>query len=285
MPSSRTLFIHSIYKSLHLLTPTSTQALLQVPPALATTSLFSTLLKLLCGRLWQAGKWTPNTITPRLSDSSGQKVQRNVTLPLNIPCNRQPLCILLTSSNLPRVFPGFWVLLAGGFPGGASNKEPTDQWGRHKRGGFDPWVGKIPWRRAQQPSSILAWRIPRTEEPGGLRWSVGSQRVRYYWSDRAGTHSMGENSQAGSALCPLAPQEPWRVGDTCFMTMRPMLGMLGLEAFHHTAEFIQNLEILAPFLGPAQARPCLRIFDTEHLCFWKFLSELPYWTNTGWRVR
>ena len=25
-------------------------------------------------------------------------------------------------------------------------------------------------------SSTLAWRIPRTEEPGGL-WSVGSQRV------------------------------------------------------------------------------------------------------------
>ena len=25
-------------------------------------------------------------------------------------------------------------------------------------------------------SSILAWRIPRTEEPGGL-WSMGSQRV------------------------------------------------------------------------------------------------------------
>ena len=27
-------------------------------------------------------------------------------------------------------------------------------------------------------SSILAWRIPWTEEPGGLR-SVGSQRVRH----------------------------------------------------------------------------------------------------------
>ena len=26
------------------------------------------------------------------------------------------------------------------------------------------------------PSSILAWRIPRMEEPGGL-WSMGSQRV------------------------------------------------------------------------------------------------------------
>ena len=27
-------------------------------------------------------------------------------------------------------------------------------------------------------SSILAWRIPWTEEPGGL-WSMGSQRVRH----------------------------------------------------------------------------------------------------------
>ena len=27
------------------------------------------------------------------------------------------------------------------------------------------------------PSSILAWRIPWTEEPGGL-WPTGSQRVR-----------------------------------------------------------------------------------------------------------
>ena len=30
------------------------------------------------------------------------------------------------------------------------------------RHGFDPWVRKIPWRRAWQPTSmILAWRIPR----------------------------------------------------------------------------------------------------------------------------
>ena len=33
---------------------------------------------------------------------------------------------------------------------------------------FQVWVGKIPWRRARQ-SGILAWRIPRTEEPGGLQ--------------------------------------------------------------------------------------------------------------------
>ena len=29
-------------------------------------------------------------------------------------------------------------------------------------------------------SSILAWRIPWTEEPGGL-WSIGSQRVGHIW--------------------------------------------------------------------------------------------------------
>ena len=36
---------------------------------------------------------------------------------------------------------------------------------------FNPWVGKIPWRRC-----LLAWRIPWTEEPGGLQ-SEGVTRV------------------------------------------------------------------------------------------------------------
>ena len=35
-------------------------------------------------------------------------------------------------------------------------------------------------------SSILAWRIPWTEEPGRL-WSMGSQRVGHDWSDWART--------------------------------------------------------------------------------------------------
>jgi len=40
---------------------------------------------------------------------------------------------------------------------------------------FDPWVGKIPWRRELQPP--LAWRIPWTEEPGRLQ-SMGPQKAR-----------------------------------------------------------------------------------------------------------
>ena len=38
-----------------------------------------------------------------------------------------------------------------GSPGGASGKEPACQCRRHKRRGFNPWVGKIPWRKYGNP--------------------------------------------------------------------------------------------------------------------------------------
>ena len=34
---------------------------------------------------------------------------------------------------------------------------------------FESWVGKVPWRRAWQPTSILVWRIPMQ--------SIGLHRV------------------------------------------------------------------------------------------------------------
>ena len=42
-----------------------------------------------------------------------------------------------------------------GFPCGASGKEPTCQCRSHKRPGFDPWVGKITWRRKWQPIPVF----------------------------------------------------------------------------------------------------------------------------------
>ena len=38
------------------------------------------------------------------------------------------------------------------------------------------------------PSSILAWRIPWTEEPGGLQ-SMGSQKVGRNWETNTHTHT------------------------------------------------------------------------------------------------
>ena len=44
---------------------------------------------------------------------------------------------------------------------------------------FDSWVGKLPWRRAWQPTPVfLSRESPGTEVPGG-RQSMGSQRVRH----------------------------------------------------------------------------------------------------------
>ena len=47
----------------------------------------------------------------------------------------------------------------------------------------------IPWRREWAAhSSILAWRIPWTEECGGLQ-SMGSQRVRHFLATNTHTHT------------------------------------------------------------------------------------------------
>ena len=62
-----------------------------------------------------------------------------------------------------------------GLPRWLSGLESTCQC---RRLGFDPWVRRITSRRKWQPhSSILAGRIPRTEEPGGLQ-SMGPRDHR-----------------------------------------------------------------------------------------------------------
>ena len=56
-------------------------------------------------------------------------------------------------------------------------KEPICQCRRHKRCGFNPWVGKIPWKREWQPTPVfLPGESPWTEELGGLL-SMGSHRL------------------------------------------------------------------------------------------------------------
>jgi len=42
-----------------------------------------------------------------------------------------------------------------GLPRQLSGKESTCQCRRHKRHGFDPWVGKILWRRAWQLTPVF----------------------------------------------------------------------------------------------------------------------------------
>ena len=60
----------------------------------------------------------------------------------------------------------FWL----GFPGGAVVKNVAAN--------ARVIPGSFPWRKMAPHSSIIAWRIPWTEEPGGLQ-SMGLQRVGY----------------------------------------------------------------------------------------------------------
>ena len=71
-----------------------------------------------------------------------------------------------------------------GVPGGTSGKELTCQCRRHKRHRFNPWVGKIPWRRAGQPTpEFLPGKShgQRSLQSSGLLWWATVHRVAKSW--------------------------------------------------------------------------------------------------------
>ena len=48
------------------------------------------------------------------------------------------------------------LLVEQGFPSGARGKELACQWRRCRRPRFDPWIGRILWRREWQPTPIFS---------------------------------------------------------------------------------------------------------------------------------
>ena len=62
-----------------------------------------------------------------------------------------------------------------GFTGASEGKECACNAGDL---GLIPGLGRSPGQRNGYPSNILAWRIPLTEEPGGLQ-SMWLQRVKH----------------------------------------------------------------------------------------------------------
>ena len=54
--------------------------------------------------------------------------------------------------------------------GGSVVKNPHTNAGDTRRGGFDPWMGKIPWwKKWQSTPVLLPGKILWAEEPGGLQ--------------------------------------------------------------------------------------------------------------------
>ena len=89
-----------------------------------------------------------------------------------------------------------------GFPGGASGKEPTCKAGDVMGLGFDPWVRKILWRRAQQPTPVF---LPG--ESHGQKSLVGYSprgcRVGHDWltTTRSLTRWRGNQESRTQASC------------------------------------------------------------------------------------
>ena len=71
------------------------------------------------------------------------------------------------------------------FPGGSDGKSICLQWGRP---GFDPWVGKILWRRKWQPTPVLlpgkfqGWRNLIGYNPWGHKESDMTERLHFHFS-------------------------------------------------------------------------------------------------------
>ena len=100
-----------------------------------------------------------------------------------------------------------------GFPGGTSGKELICQCRRHNRHG----VWSLQWEDPLQEemathSSILAWEIPWTEEPGGLQSMRSQSRTRL--STHAHTHTLSYNlGTALRALLHSLPLSWWACGE------------------------------------------------------------------------
>ena len=78
----------------------------------------------------------------------------------NYNCRLNSLILQVRKLRLKKLWHSVWANQVAG-------KESTCQCRRRR---FNPWVRKIPWRRKWQThSSILAWKIPWTEEPSGLQ--------------------------------------------------------------------------------------------------------------------
>ena len=80
--------------------------------------------------------------------------------------------------------------------GGARGKESTCQGRRHKRYRFNPWVGKIPWKKAWQPTAIFFPGEPM--DRGDWRATVqraAKTQTRLNWFSTAWGHSFEREKQ------------------------------------------------------------------------------------------
>ena len=98
----------------------------------------------------------------------------------------------------------------------------------------ETWVWSLGWedpleKEMATHSNILPWRIPWTEEPGGLQ-STGSQRVRHDWATSLSFFHFNDFENCDSVITHLEPdilecEVKWALGS---MTRNKVSGGVGI---------------------------------------------------------
>ena len=155
-----------------------------------------------------------------------------------------------------------------------SGKESACQCRRHR---FNPWVGKIPWRRKWQPTPVfLPGESPWTEEPGMLQ-SMGSQRVGYNWVTK---HSTSSNTAILTEDTKLLFTDV-SVIYWCVQTT-PRLSGLGQQSFH----LFKILPIVvAPPLFHTLPQPATVYVSLSGLSMWSLQQMNQILTRWVWALK
>ena len=120
--------------------------------------------------------------------------------------------------------------------------------------------------------NIRAWRIPWSEEPGGLQF-IGSQRVRHYWGEFTCTHALTylswqieksylvcchsfQVTKSCLTLCdPMACSQP----SLSFIVSRSLLKLMSIQSVMAS----NHLIICHPLLFLPSVFPSFRVFSNE----------------------
>ena len=157
------------------------------------------------------------------------------------------------------------------FSGVSVGKGPACQLRRHKRCRFDPWVGKIPGRRAWPPTPVFLEKSPLIQEPGGLH------RASKHWT-RLSTHThVYVSTPLSPFFLPFPPPAVSATTSSCSSRSVVSNSFSCLEKIpmRKSSYLINDTSPSSPFLLPERkAEMCMVLL--ESFCPPPFLSHRRY---------
>ena len=155
-----------------------------------------------------------------------------------------------------------------GFSGGAGGKDPTCQCRRRRRLGFDPWVGKIPWRREWQPNPVF---LPSPMDRGA--WWVAKSQTWLKWLHACMVLLMGPPSWLGTWR--------WEILDSCcfYLKHSTVLPVLFIMLSNHiqSEAFVSRYYTSALEDGNCDISlgyPRTGVYDSK--CYWVCIRKRQY---------